>query len=84
MPLSAEATQRTARAISAGSSSRPKGSVVAALSMNSGSPDSSAWSLRSLSESVQPMSSWFTRMRLRISAKPAFRVSVASAPLEAL
>ena len=29
------------------------------------------------------MSSWFTRMRLRISAKPALRVSVASAPLEA-
>ena len=42
------------RAISAGSSSRPKGRLAAALSIKSGSPDSSACSPGSLSESVQP------------------------------
>jgi len=60
-----------------------KGELAAAFSIQSGSPLSAAWTCLSLSEAIQPTLSWLTRMRLRITEKAVFAVSVASAPLEA-
>src|SRR5437868_14139854 len=82
-PASSETRKFTARAASSGSMSRPKGSRLAAFSIQSGSPLSAAWSCRSLSEAIQPMLSWLTRMRLRITEKAVFDVNVVSAPLDA-
>ena len=53
-PASSETRKFTARAASSGSISRPKGSRLAAFSIQSGSPLSAAWSTFSLSEAIQP------------------------------
>ena len=59
-PASSETRKFTARAASSGSTSRPKGRFLTAVSIQCGSPFSAAWSSNSWSEAIHPTLSWLT------------------------
>ena len=73
-------SKATAFATSRGARRRPNGCSAAAFSSQFGSaPWYSRWILSSLSEAIQPMLSWLTRISFRMAAKAVFSVKVASA-----